>query len=54
MSSTLTDLEEILCSTRKHIKSLMTMEETLLASQSFIRKCGAEEEKVSKRLEKTK
>jgi len=26
MGSTLTDLEEILCSTRKHIKSLKVME----------------------------
>ena len=51
MGSTLKDLEEILHSTRTQIKSLEAMEKMLIASQNFIRKCGAQEEKVTKRLE---
>jgi hypothetical protein len=53
MSSTVSDLEELLCSTRKHIKSLQGMEEKLIASQNYIKKCGAQEEKVTRLLEKS-
>ena len=52
MSSTLVNLDDVLNSTRKHIKSLKAMEEQLIAAQEFIRDCGAKENRFTKRLEK--
>ena len=54
MGSTLENLEFILRSTRRQIEELEATEEMLIASQDYIKKCGAEEKKITQRLEGSK